>query len=377
MFRRVRHIMRKEFIQVWRDKKLRFFLIFPPLVQLLVYGYVINFDIKRVTVAIFDESRSKESRDLIKRFSSTDWFRVRHLVNHERQLVNLIDDGQVTMALRIQWDFAKRIREGKSGPVQVILDATDSNAALIVTRYASMVLDDYAQQRLKERFQRLGTQLGEFNPPLAVEPRAWFNVNLISRYSMVPGVIAMVVLLLSLMLTALSVVREKEIGTMEQILVTPIRPVELMLGKTIPFVLISLGDVILVTAVGILWFEVPFRGSILVLLLGTICFLFNSVGLGLLISTLASTQQQAMMAGNFFLTPAIMLSGLVFPIANMPLIFQYLTYLNPLMYFIIVVQGIFLKGAGVAILWPQMAAMVGLGLGMLTVAVLRFQRHVA
>lgn len=369
--------MRKEFIQVWRDKKLRFFLIVPPLVQLLVYGYVINFDIKRVTVAIFDESRSKESRDLIKRFSSTDWFRVRHLVNHERQLVNLIDDGQVTMALHIQWDFARRIQEGKSGPVQVILDATDSNAALIVTRYASMVLDDYAQERLKERFQRLGTQLGEFNPPLAVEPRAWFNVNLISRYSMVPGVIAMVVLLLSLMLTALSVVREKEIGTMEQILVTPIRPVELMLGKTIPFVLISLGDVILVTAVGILWFKVPFQGSILVLLLGTICFLFNSVGLGLLISTLASTQQQAMMAGNFFLTPAIMLSGLVFPIANMPLVFQYLTYLNPLMYFIIVVQGIFLKGAGVAVLWPQMAAMVGLGLTMLTVAVLRFQRHVA
>jgi ABC-2 type transport system permease protein len=377
MFQRVRHIIRKEFIQVWRDKKLRFFLIFPPLVQLLIYGYVINFDIKRVTVAIFDESRSKESRDLVKRFSCTDWFRVKHQVKSERELVHLIDDGQVTMALRIQWDFAKRIKEGKSGPVQVILDATDSNAALVVTRYAGMVLDDYAQERLKERFQRLGTQLGEFSPPLAVEPRAWFNVNLISPYSMVPGVIAMVVLLVSLMLTALSVVREKEIGTLEQILVTPIKPVELMLGKTVPFVLISLADVVLVTVVGILWFEVPFRGSFLVLLLGTVCFLFNSVGLGLLISTLASTQQQAMMAGNFFLTPAIMLSGLVFPIANMPLFFQYLTLLNPLMYFIIVVQSIFLKGAGVALLWPQMAAMVGLGLAMLLVAVLRFQRHVA
>ena len=161
---------------------------------------------------------------------------------------------------------------------------------------------------------------------------------------MVPGVIAMVVLLLSLMLTGLSVVREKEIGTMEQILVTPIRPIELLLGKTIPFVLISLADVLLITGVGIFWFEVPFRGNIFVLLLGTITFLFNSVGLGLLISTIANTQQQAMMAGNLFLTPAILLSGLIFPIANMPVFFQYLTKLNPLMYFVVVVQGIFLKG---------------------------------
>ena len=172
---------------------------------------------------------------------------------------------------------------------------------------------------------------------------------------MVPGVIAMVVLLLSLMLTALAVVREKEIGTMEQILVTPIRPFELMLGKTIPFVLISLADVILVTIVGVLWFEVPFRGHILVLLLGTVAFLFNSVGLGLLISTVSSTQQQAMMAGNLFLTPAILLSGLIFPIANMPVFFQYLTLLNPLRYFVIVIQGIFLKGAGLALLWREMA----------------------
>ena len=194
---------------------------------------------------------------------------------------------------------------------------------------------------------------------------------------MVPGVIAMVVLLVSLMLTALSVVREKEIGTMEQILVTPIRPIELMLGKTIPFVIISLLEVAMVTALGILWFEVPFRGSFLVLLLGTMAFLFNSVGLGLLISTVSSTQQQAMMAGNLFLTPAILLSGLIFPIANMPVFFQYLTYLNPLMYFVIVTQGIFLKGAGLVLLWPQITAMTVLGMGMLGLAVARFKVHIA
>ena len=378
MFRRIRHIIRKEFIQVWRDKKLRFFLIVPPLVQLLAYGYVVNFDIKHVATAIFDESRTMESRDLINRFRSTDWFDVKYYLNSQKELLDLIDHGQITMALWIQWDFAKQLRQGKSGQLQVIVDATDSNAALIVTRYASTVIGDYSQEQLQARFQRRGSEwAGKLAAPLRLEPRAWFNPNLISRYSMVPGVIAMVVLLLSLMLTALAVVREKEIGTLEQILVTPIRPFELMLGKTIPFVLISLGDVILVTIVGVLWFEVPFRGHILVLLLGTITFLFNSVGLGLLISTIASTQQQAMMAGNLFLTPAILLSGLIFPIANMPQVFQYLTLLNPLMYFVIVVQGIFLKGAGLALLWPEMLSMTVLGLIMLTLAVLRFKKHVA
>ena len=378
MFRRIRHIIIKEFIQVWRDKKLRFFLIIPPLVQLMAYGYVINFDIKHVATAIFDENRTMESRDLINRFRSTDWFDVKYYLNSQKELLDLIDRGQISMALWIQWDFAQQLRRGKSGKLQVIVDATDSNAALIVTRYASTVIGDYSQEQMQARLQQKGAEwAGKLSTPLRLEPRAWFNANLISRDSMVPGVIAMVVLLLSLMLTALSVVREKEIGTMEQILVTPIRPIELMLGKTIPFVLISLADVILVTLVGVLWFEVPFRGHILVLLLGTICFLFNSVGLGLLISTVSSTQQQAMMAGNLFLTPAILLSGLIFPIANMPVFFQYLTLLNPLMYFVIVVQGIFLKGAGLALLWPEMLSMTALGLIMLTLAVLRFKQHVA
>ncbi len=370
--------MIKEFIQVWRDKKLRYFLFVPPLVQLLAYGYVINFDIKDVATAIFDESRTMESRELIQRFTSTDWFRVNYYLNSRQELLDLIDRGQVSMALWIQWDFARQLRQGKTGQVQVIVDATDSNAALIVSRYASTVIGDYSQEQLLARFQRQGVRwAGKPGLPLVLETRAWFNPNLISRYSMVPGVIAMVVLLISLMLTALSVVREKEIGTLEQILVTPIRSVELMLGKSIPFVLICLGDVILVTLVGVLWFEVPFQGQIWVLLLGTVVFLFSSVGLGLLISTVASTQQQAMMAGNLFLTPAIMLSGLIFPIANMPPFFKYLTLLNPLRYFIIVVRGIFLKGAGLGLLWPEMAAMMVLGLLMLALAVLRFQKHVA
>jgi ABC-2 type transport system permease protein len=378
MFRRIRHIIIKEFIQVLRDKKLRFFLIVPPLVQLLTYGYVVNFDIKNVAVAVLDESRTMESRQLIDRFTSTDWFYVKHFVNSKNEILRLVDAGDITMALWIQWDFATRMRQGKSGKLQVIVDATDSNAALIVNRYVGTVIATYNQEQLEQRFNSKGQDwVGRFSLPLEVEPRAWFNENLISRFSMVPGVIAMVVLLVSLMLTALSVVREKEIGTLEQILVTPIRPIELMLGKTIPFVIISVLEVIMVTIVGVLWFEVPFRGSILVLLLGTLAFLFNSVGVGLLISTVSSTQQQAMMAGNLYLIPAILLSGLVFPIANMPVFFQFLTKLNPLMYFIVVTQGVFLKGAGLALLWPEMLSMTVLGLGMLALAVARFKVHLA
>jgi ABC-2 type transport system permease protein len=378
MFRRLRHIIIKEFIQVWRDKKMRFFLVFPPLVQLLVYGYIINFDIKHVTVGIFDESRSMESRNLINRFRSNEWFSVGYDIKSQKELLNLIDRGDITMAVWIQWDFAKRLRQGKSGRTQLILDATDSNSALLVSRYAGTVIADYAQKQLEQRLARQGSEwAGKLSTPLTIEPRAWFNANLISRYSMVPGVTAMVVLLISLMLTALSVVREKEIGTMEQILVTPIRPVELILGKTIPFAIIALVVGMVVTGVGILWFGVPFRGTIAALVLGTVAFLFSSVGLGLFISTLSSTQQQAMMAANMFLTPAILLSGLVFPIANMPVVFQYFTRLNPLMYFIIVVRGVFLVGAGLSLLWLEMVAMVVLGFAMLGLAVARFQKHVA
>jgi len=376
MWRRLYHMMAKEFIQVWRDKKLRFFLFVPPLVQLIIYGYTINFDIKHIHTAILDEDNSADSRTLRFRFIASEYFRVSHFVTTPQELRHLIDKSEITLALHIPYDYSRQLTLGRSGPLQLIVDATDSNAALVVTRYVNSILEDYSQEILEHRLNRAGLQ-GRFTPPVVVRHRAWFNPNLSSRYSFVPGVIAMVVMLVSLMLTALSVVREREIGTMEQILVTPLRPVEFMLGKTIPFVLISLLLVALVTLLAVFWFEVPFQGSVLVLGVGTLAFLFNSVGLGLFISTLSSTQQQAMMAGTFLLTPAIMLSGLVFPIANMPIIFQYLTYLNPLRYFIIVLQGLFLKGLGFAALWDQMAAMAALGSIMLTLSVLRFRRRLA
>ncbi|MBM4285933.1 MAG: ABC transporter permease [Deltaproteobacteria bacterium] len=374
MFRRLRKIIKKEFIQALRDKKLRIFIFLPPIVQLLTYGYAVNFDIERAPTAILDEDRSAESRKLLYRFSHSRYFDIREYVDSERDLRRLIDHSRVTLALRIPRDFARQLQGGRQAPVQLLVDATDSNAALIVTRYAHAVVGEFSLDLMRQRLRQRGLQ-GDLSAPVVIEPRAWFNDNLVSRYTFVPGVIAMVVMLVSFMLTALAVVREKEIGTMEQILVSPLRPVEFMLGKTIPFVVIALLDVVLVTAVGVFWFEVPLRGSLVVLFVGTVAFLFNSVGLGLFISTVSNTQQQAMMAGSFIFTPAILLSGFIFPISNMPEFFQYITYLNPLRYFITVVQAVFLKGSGLAVLWPHMAAMTALGLALLTLSVSRFRRR--
>jgi ABC-2 type transport system permease protein len=376
MWRRIRHLIRKEFIQALRDPRLRLLVVLPPLIQLIIYGYAITFDLKHIITAVFDEDRSQESRELINRFAATEYFDLRYQVNHPHRLTQLMDRSQITLALRISPYFSENLRADRPATVQLIIDGADSNTALVVSRYAGTILTDYFQELLRQRLREKGLG-GPLSMPVVIEPRVWFNANLISRYTYVPGVIAMVVMLVSLMLTALSVVREKELGTMEQLLVTPLRPLEFILGKTIPFVVISLADVVLVTLVGIFWFEVPFRGHLMVLFLGVIFFLFNSVGMGLLISTVSTTQQQAMMAGTFFLTPAVMLSGLVFPIPNMPVAVQYLTFLNPLSYFIVIIQDVFLKGVGLAVLWPQLAGLALLGGALLTLSVLRFQERLA
>ncbi len=374
MLNRIRHMVKKEFIQALRDPRLRLFVILPPLIQLIIYGYAINFDIKHIATAVYDEDRSRESRELVNRFRATDYFDVAYALQQPTEIGRLMDREKITLALRLAPDYSRELLAGRPARLQLIIDGTDSNTALVVSRYAGAILADYQSELAAARLQSLGLS-AHLAQPLLLEPRAWFNDNLTSRWSFVPGVIAMVVMLVSLLLTALAVVREKELGTMEQILVTPLRPVEFLLGKTIPFVLISLADVVLVTVVGIFWFEVPFRGSVAMLFLGTLAFLFNSVGLGLLISTVSTTQQQAMMAGTFFFTPAILLSGLVFPIHNMPPAVQYLTYLNPLRYFIIIIQDVFLKGVGLTVLWPHLLGLGALGVGLLTLSVLRCQQR--
>jgi len=372
-WRRIRQLLIKELIQVFRDRKTRTIVILPPLLQLIIYGYAANYDVKDVPMAVYDQSMTQSSRDLIERFTASPEFRLEEMATSDKEVAQAIDSGRASMGLVIPWRFATDLKRGEQAQVQVIIDGTDSNAAFHVARYVGIIVTDYNE----ELMERGGGVAGMRELPVDLRYRAWFNPNLESRWFLIPGVIAVLSMLVSLSLTAMAVAREKELGTMEQLMVTPIRPVELVIGKTLPFAAITFGEIALVSLVGIFWFEVPFRGSVLVLILGAALFFLNSLGLGLLISTLSATQQQAMITSSFIFTPAILLSGFIFPITNMPLSVQYLTYLNPLRYFITVVHGVFLKGVGVGVLWPELLSMGVLGAFLLTASAMRFRKRLA
>jgi len=272
--------------------------------------------------------------------------------------------------------FEEDLRAGRTSQLQVIVDGTDSNTAGIVLGYSSKIAGQFSADLLTQRILRSSGPLGQTGR-VAVETRAWFNENLESRNFYVPGVIAIIVMLITLMLTSMAVVREKEIGTMEQIMVTPITSTEFILGKTVPFALIGFADVILITLVGVFWFEVPIRGNLGLLFVATALYLLTTLAIGLLISTVSQTQQQAMMSTFFFYFPAVLLSGFMFPIANMPEAVQWLTYLNPLRYFLVIIRGIFLKGVGPSVLWPQMLALAVMGRVALWLATKRFHKTLA
>ena len=374
MLARLKQMLIKEFIQVFRDKRTRFVLFGPPIIQMLIFGYAATFEIHHVPTVVLDLDHSQESRDLISRFSSSPYFDVQRQLTDYRQIGDLIDRGKATVGLDIDAGFAQKLRKGQTAPLQVIVDATNSNTALIASGYITQIALGFAQDYQKDRIYRISPQMLEQMPSVQLEPRPWYNPDLRSRWFFIPGIVGSLTLVLVVVLTAFAVVREREIGTLEQIMVTPIRPAEFILGKTLPFFLIGLFDVSLIATVGTLWFQVPFRGQILVLFAGATLFLLCMLGVGLLISTVSSTQQQAMVTAFFFIMPAITFSGFGFPISTMPQWLQYLTYLSPLRYFLVVLRGTYLKGVGMEILWPQMAAMAALGVSLLTVAVLRFHK---
>jgi len=374
MFRRLRHMMRKEFIQLLRDPRSRFVLFMPAIVQMLIFGYAATFELRHIPVAVLDRDHSPESRDLIARFTSNPYFAVRYRVDDPAAIRALIDRSQAAIAIQIHPGFAELLRKGATAPVQVILDGTNSNTALIALGYANSIAQDFALDYERDRLERRAPALVALLPTVTLEQRPWFNINLTSRWYFIPSLIASIVLITVMQLTAFAVVRERELGTLEQIMVTPIRRSEFILGKTLPFFLIGLADTAVVAAVGTFWFEVPFRGSLGVLALGTALFILSALGTGLLISTSSKTQQQAMILGLFFMVPAIALSGLGTPISSMPPALQWAADFNPLRHFIVVLRGVYLKGVGLETLWPEMAAMGLLGAILLGVSVLRFRK---
>jgi drug efflux transport system permease protein len=380
MWERIGMIMRKELIQALREPRMRVLLFLPPMIQLLVFGFAVNLDVDHARIAWMDMDQTPESRDLRERFEGSGRFQVVMLPRNEEEVAAALDRGIAQAVVRVLPQFARDLKRGRPTEVQVLVDGTNSNTASLVLSYAGSVIAEYsndaaaAQQGMRVMARNPGTPPNTGYTEVTARTRVWFNPDLYSRNYFVPGVIANIILIVTMMLTALAIVREKEIGTMEQLMVTPVRPIEVMLGKTLPFAMVGIVDVALVTCVALLVFHIPFRGNPLLLLACAVLYLMTTLGAGLLLSTVSHTQQQAMMGNFFFTTPAFMLSGFAFPIRNMPVAVQYLTYLNPLRYFIEIVRGIFLKGTGISVLWPQMLCLAAFGAGMIVISTTRFHK---
>jgi len=374
MFERIAAIIVKEFIELKRDKWARFRLIVPTLVQMLLFGYAATYEVYHVSTAVLDLDHSQESRELISRFTFSTRFDVVKVAQSQSEITDAIDSSAATVAVVIHAGFAELLRKGENAPLQVIVDGTNSNTALIALGYVNTIAAGFAQDYAADLAERTLGVRGMRQVQVTLEQRPWFNPDLNGQWFFVPGLIGTLSLVIVVNLTAFAIVREREVGTLEQIMVSPIRPAEFILGKTVPFFVIGLGEVALVVAVAIVWFRVPFVGSPLVLLVGSALFLLSTLALGLLISTLCSTQQQAFAMNFFVLNPFFILSGFSFPISSMPQVLQWLTYANPLRYYLVVIRGAFLKGIGFDVLWPQFAGMAAIAVVLLTTSILRFRK---
>ena len=357
---RVRELIRKEFIQLFREKKNIPLLFVAPFLQLLVFGYVVTTDVRDIKVAVFDQSMTRESRMLKEALNA----------NRTRDLEEILLRRRVDLTIKIGPDFSERVRRGDSAPVQILTDGSMSNISAVRVAYVSSVLNRFNQGFMKELLKR-ELKYGRIDARI----RTWYNPNLDSRNFFVPGIVAFLIMLISLLFTSLAIIREKEAGTIEQLIVTPMRPFELILGKTIPYIVIAIVQMIMVVTFAVFWFSIPLKGSLPLLFGAVFLFLLSSMGIGLFISTISSTQQQAMMTTFFFIMPFFMLSGLVFPIANMPQVIKLFTYINPLRYFLVIIRGIFLKGVGFDILWPQFLALAIIGSIVFTGSVRFFRKR--
>ncbi|MDE3066094.1 MAG: ABC transporter permease [Verrucomicrobiota bacterium] len=353
MLPRILALMIKEFLALLKDKRSRTVVFVPPILQLLVFGYAATFDLNRIPFAVYNEDPGPASRDLVARFAGSPNFREVAVLAHQKQISPLVDTKRVLLVLHIGPTFSRDLFGGRSAPVQVILDGRNSNTAAVLLSYVNTIMTGF----------NLGWQerAGGATAQARLETRAWFNPNLVSRWFIVPGIVGLLTLVVTTLVTALSVAREREQGTFDQLLVTPFRPGEILLGKALPGFIIGLFEATLIILLAVLWFQIPLRGSLLTLYAGLLCFLLSTVGMGLMISSLAVTQQQGLLGAFLFLVPCIILSGFATPIANMPDWVQQITYLDPLRYFLIILRGVFLQGTPFHLLadqfWPM--ALIG------------------
>ncbi len=374
MLERLRQLLIKEFIHLFRDPHARVSLIVPPILQMLIFGYAATYEVNHVTTAVLDQDHSPESRDLISHLEASGRFDVRRVLRNESEIPHVIDFREAELVVQIQPGFAEQLRKGAGAPVQAVLDGTDSNTALIAMSYIDQIAQRYGEDYEADRMAHVKPVLYELAPKVTLEERPWYNPNLEGRWFFVPGVIGTIVMTSVITLTAFAVVREREVGTLEQLMVTPIRPVELIVGKTLPSLIVGLGNASISAVIAILWFQVPFRGNLVVLLLCTILFVASAIAVGLVISTLCSTQQQAFASSFFYVMPAIMLSGFSYPVMSMPRALQWVTYIDPLRFYLVVLRSTFLKGGGLTDLWFETSVMTLIAGVMLAIATARFHK---
>lgn len=374
MIERIKSLLIKEFRQIFRDPRMKIVIFISPLLQILIFGYAANNDITSVRMGIFDLNKTPETRDIIRKFTDSTYFVPQLYISNPQEMREALDSSTVDLVLEINPRFSQDFIAGSGAQVLGIVDGTDSNTASLILSYANSILFDYDYDLLEQRLENALKKPGVSS--IDLRSRVWFNENLKSRNYYLPGVIALIVTLITLLLTAMAIVREKEIGTMEQLMVSPIKPYELILGKLFPFAVIGMIDVVFITSVALFWFGIPFRGNMLVLFCGTLVYILNSLGVGLFISTLSATQQEALMSTFLFFMPANLLSGFIFPIQNMPSLIQYITYVNPMRYYLVILRGVFLKGSGFDVLWTQFAALLILGTCLVIMSSLRFHKRI-
>jgi ABC-2 type transport system permease protein len=360
MWHRIFALVLKEFLTILKDRRSRLVVIVPPLIQLIVFSYAATFDLNEVGFAVFNEDPGLPSRDLLARFKGSPTFRLVGTLTHEGQIAPLIDSRKAAMVIHIGPHFTRDLLLKQPAQVQVILDGRNSNTAMVASGYVSAIVTEFSRSWAGAHgFPRL---------PASLEIRSWFNPSLQSRWFIVPGIVGLLTLVVTLLVTSLSVAREREAGTFDQLLVTPLRPVEILAGKTVPGMIIGAFEASLIILLSVIWFQVPLRGSIGALYLGLFLFLLSGVGLGLMISSMAVTQQQGLLGGFLVLVPSVVLSGFATPIANMPEFMQTLTRFIPLRYFLTILRGVYLEGADISLLWPQFWPMALIGLASLAFA---------
>jgi ABC-2 type transport system permease protein len=372
---RITALLHKEIKQTLRDRRMRIVIFISPLIELFLFGYAVNTDVRNIRTVVCDRAETSISRGLTDAFQASGYFRIVQRSRDLRLAEALVDKGDAQVILVIPEDFSRDLHRGRIADLQMIVEGTDSIVASNAVSYGNMIIAAHLQKLVKpppstSMRMTASTRIPQVRP----ETRVWFNPDLKSRNFFVPGVIALLLTIVSLILTSFSIVREWEVGTMEQLIVTPLRPIELIVGKTFPFFLVGLIDLIMIFLIGTIWFGIPFRGNILLLAFSAVLYLINALSIGILISTISRTQQQTLMTIFFYFMPSMLFSGFVFPIYNIPLLMRWIAYVNPLAYFLVIIRGVFLKGVGITVLWPQLLFLALAGPILLGISVKRFHK---